>query len=188
MKITYACGHVTNLRICGDGPLTHWSSGIMPYKPPHMRRWTVSPAASRSGHRQTSAYAEMDPRLCPGVSRLWSNLRICGDGPSHVVFQREHGSKPPHMRRWTCARFLPGRSAAQTSAYAEMDLSVQKYGGFCQPNLRICGDGPNSEEIDSEETDKPPHMRRWTRICDEAAKDMDQTSAYAEMDPKRTTT
>ncbi len=76
----------------------------------------------------------------------------------------------------------------QTSAYAEMDLSTSKSRPILWPNLRICGDGPKLLKEEPDVSYKPPHMRRWTRICDEAAKDMDQTSAYAEMDPKRTTT
>ena len=179
---------LTNLRICGDGPLLidyviRWRS-----KPPHMRRWTARLLLDHPHPAQTSAYAEMDPFSPFPRRRKPSNLRICGDGPFALL--RNHGvcPKPPHTRRWTRTAQGCQVPQVQTSAYAEMDLKSFLPARRRSTNLRIRRDGPSSPNILVPRRGKPPHMRRWTRICDEAAKDMDQTSAYAEMDPKRTTT
>ena len=50
----------SNLRICGDGPLSTVEPCFFACKPPHMRRWTACRSPGRAGSGQTSAYAEMD--------------------------------------------------------------------------------------------------------------------------------
>ena len=175
------CGE-SNLRICGDGPTRSETSSTPPTKPPHMRRWTPAPSRVPGNDRQTSAYAEMDLRCVRGDDYRAPNLRICGDGPQHLNNDFVFDTKPPHMRRWTQYENDGDINTPQTSAYAEMDLHGVPQQVATFPNLRICGDGPSAISCSSVSVAKPPHMRRWTRVHEDARHDARQTSAYAEMD------
>ena len=111
-------------------------------KPPHMRRWTVNAVLIAAPGDQTSAYAEMDPRLSPFRTPSIANLRICGDGPAAAGAASGSPTKPPHMRRWTFHIRNHSIYRVQTSAYAEMDLRGHGVQRRITANLRICGDGP----------------------------------------------
>ena len=151
-------------------------------KPPLTRRWTQFPLVLKRYPNQTSAHAEMDLRSSSRCCVPITNLRSRGDGPILASAICASAGKPPLTRRWT--RFFVFHRAVgkQTSAHAEMDLSVRINQHERATNLRSRGDGPIRVTPTWRPAGKPPLTRRWTRDGKGLQQLPDQTSAHAEMD------
>ena len=174
-----------NLRSRGDGPLRVALRPCGGRKPPLTRRWTHLVKVARVPEAQTSAHAEMDPAQIQDSCGMLANLRSRGDGPLSTFELFFARAKPPLTRRWTL--ILSGKELRppQTSAHAEMDPCVGPGRETGVANLRSRGDGPLFNCHFICQTDKPPLTRRWTDFMRGDKESRNQTSAHAEMDPRR---
>ena len=135
-------------------------------KPPLTRRWTSHCRDRCTGAMQTSAHAEMDPLRSRCVTRLKTNLRSRGDGPSKCIVCVIFLVKPPLTRRWTRRGRPDGHHEQQTSAHAEMDPVSWTACRIGSANLRSRGDGPGRADGACPQRSKPPHTRRWAPKSD----------------------
>ena len=174
-----------NLRSRGDGPRACFCPTTRSAKPPLTRRWTGHAERAEVMAGQTSAHAEMDLDPFREGTAPSPNLRSRGDGPLRRPGKRNRRRKPPLTRRWTPASAREEKPASQTSAHAEMDPSSIVISYVKRTNLRSRGDGPTSCAATRSPVIKPPLTRRWTFLSILACYPGRQTSAHAEMDPRR---
>ena len=118
-------------------------------------------------------------RLRPG------DLHVCGDDPYHKCSMENCSQWSPRMWRWSYGQQWVQVLELVISTYVEMILAKVVQRTIIVGDLHVCGDDPNTRNINTSKEVYSPRMWRWSWLLQNTNCEWKVFSTYVEMIPSK---